>query len=101
MPYSGNQRAYENLPTPDVPVLVTDGKPVNEWVTRVPGERAQFQQFETVGVGRPNDVSLIPFYLAHHQRYTVYWDLLTEQDWDLAMERTAAFFDAHVKNGGK
>ena len=23
------------------------------------------------------------------------------EDWDLAMERTAAFFDAHVKNGSK
>jgi len=78
MPYSGNQTAYENLPTPDVPVLVADGKPVDEWVKRVPGKALQFK---TVGVGRPEDVSLIPFYRAHHQRFTVYWDLFTEQDW--------------------
>jgi len=78
MPYSSNQRAYENVPTPDVPVLVADGKPVDEWVKRVSGKALQFK---TVGVGRPRDVSLIPFYRAHHQRYTVYWDLLTEKDW--------------------
>ncbi len=78
MPYSGNQGAYENLPTPDVPVLVTDGRPVDEWVERVSGKALAFK---TVGVGRPNDVSLTPFYQAHHQRYTVYWDMFTEQEW--------------------
>ena len=78
MPYSGNQKAYANLPTPNVPVLVADGKPVDEWIKRVPGKSLQFK---TVGVGRPNDVSLIPFHEAHHQRFTVYWDLFTEKDW--------------------
>ncbi len=78
MPYSGNQKAYANLPTPDVPVLIAGGKPVAEWVERVPGESLQFK---TTGVGRPEDVSLIPFHEAHHQRYTVYWDLFTEEDW--------------------
>ena len=78
MPYSGNQKAYANLPTPDVPVLVAGSRPVAEWVDRVPGPALQFK---TTGVGRPNDVSLIPFYKAHHQRFTVYWDLFTEEDW--------------------
>jgi len=78
MPYSGNQNAYVNAPTPDVPVLVTDGQPVNEWVERVSGTSLEFK---TVHVGRPSDVSLIPFYRAHHQRYTVYWDLFTEEGW--------------------
>jgi len=78
MPYSGNQKAYANLPTPDVPVLIADGKPVDQWVERV-GDKSL--QFKTVGVGRPEDVSLIPFHEAHHQRYTVYWDLFTEKDW--------------------
>jgi hypothetical protein len=78
MPYSANQRAYENLPTPEVPVLVTDRQPADKWIKPVPGEMLRFQ---TVGVGRPRDVSLIPFYQAHHQRFTVYWDLLTEEGW--------------------
>jgi len=87
MPYSGNQKAYEHLPTPEVPVLVTDGKPVGEWLERVSGETLQFK---TVGVGRPNDVSLIPFYRAHHQRFTVYWDLLSEKDWQQRQTERAA-----------
>jgi hypothetical protein len=78
MPYSGNQRAYENLPTPDVPALVSDGKPIDEWLKQIPGETLHFK---TVDVGRPNDVMLIPFYQAHHQRFTVYCDLLSEKDW--------------------
>ncbi len=78
MPYSGNQNAYGNLPTPDVPVLVANDRPVDEWVERVSDKAMEFR---TVGVGRPGDVSLVPFYQAHHQRYTVYWDLFTEDEW--------------------
>src|SRR5262249_34178722 len=33
------------------------------------------------GVGRPNDVTLVPFYQIHRQRYSVYWNLLSETDW--------------------
>jgi len=80
MPYSAYHLAYANMPTPDVPVLLTNDKPVAEWVERVPGKKLQFK---TVGVGRPDDVSLIPFYQAHHQRFTVYWDLFTEQQWNV------------------
>ena len=31
--------------------------------------------FETVGIGRPNDVTLIPYHLLHHERYNLYWQL--------------------------
>ena len=31
--------------------------------------------FRTRGIGQPSDVSLIPFYRLHHQRYSVYWRL--------------------------
>jgi len=78
MPYSGNQKAFANLPTPEVPVLVAGDKPVDRWLRRVTDKGLVFK---TVGVGRPKDVSLIPFHTAHHQRYTVYWDLLTEEKW--------------------
>jgi len=29
--------------------------------------------FRTESIGRPRDVTLIPFYRLHHQRYTIYW----------------------------
>jgi len=76
--YSGNPKANANLPVPEVPVLVVDNKPPSQWVKRISDQQLKFQ---TVGVGRPEDVELIPFYQAHRIRYTVYWDLLSEQDW--------------------
>ena len=29
--------------------------------------------FETVGIGRPRDVKLAPFYRLAHERYNLYW----------------------------
>jgi DUF1680 family protein len=61
-----------------IPVFVTDGKPVDEWVTQ---PRKDELVFRTHGVGRPNDVELVPFYHVHDIRYSVYWDLYDEQGW--------------------
>jgi len=36
----------------------------------VPGESLVF---ETVGVGRPRDVQLAPYFRLAHERYTLYW----------------------------
>ena len=32
--------------------------------------------FETVGLGRPTDVQLAPFYRLAHERYNFYWKVL-------------------------
>ncbi|HQT92677.1 MAG TPA: DUF4986 domain-containing protein, partial [Candidatus Kryptobacter bacterium] len=61
-----------------IPVFVTDGKPVDEWVTQ---PRKDELVFRTRGVGRPNDVELVPFYHVHDIRYSVYWDLYDEHGW--------------------
>jgi DUF1680 family protein len=65
-------------PAPRVPVFVTEGKPLEQWVQPAAGKPLEFQ---TRAVGRPADVSLIPFYRMHHRRYSVYWDLFTEAQW--------------------
>jgi uncharacterized protein len=65
----GNLRARDNFS--DVPTLNIAGKPVDEWIKPVKGKSLTF---ETVGVGRPHDVTLIPFYQEAHDRYTVYWN---------------------------
>jgi hypothetical protein len=54
----------------DVPALASLGRPVAEWVEPVPGK---ILTFETVGIGRPHDVTLVPFYQQAHERYTIYW----------------------------
>jgi DUF1680 family protein len=68
----------QSQPAPRVPVFVTEGKPLPEWVQPAAGKPLAFETHE---VGRPADVSLIPFYRTHHERYSVYWDLFTDQQW--------------------
>ncbi len=60
------------------PVLVTDGKPVAEWVRPVSLAR---QTYKTAGVGKPRDVELTPFHRLHDRRYTVYLDVYSQEDW--------------------
>lgn len=61
-----------------VPVLLTENRPVTEWVK--PVSLADLT-FKTEGVGRPRDVELKPFFSLHDRRYTVYLDLFTEAEW--------------------
>jgi len=62
-----------------VPVLLTEGKPPAEWLKPVEGRSNAFRM---VGVGKPRDVALYPFYRTHDKRYTVYWDFLTPEEWN-------------------
>ena len=62
----------------DIPVLITNDKPVSEWIKQIPNQSLSFQ---TVNVGRPRDINLKPFYETYDQKYIVYWDLFTEQAW--------------------
>lgn len=64
---------------PRVPVLVTEGRGPQEWLERL---TAKPLAFKTSGVGRPDDVELIPFYGMHHRRYGVYWDFFTAAQWE-------------------
>ena len=61
-----------------VPVLLTSDKPVEQWVKPVAGK---VNLFRLTGVGRPRDVELCPFYRMHDNRYTIYWDIFTQQQW--------------------
>ncbi len=66
-------------PAAQVPALVTENRDCAAWLKPVP---EQALAFVTAGVGRPNDVPLIPFYQMHHQRHIVYWDLFSEAQWE-------------------
>jgi hypothetical protein len=46
--------------------------------------------FRTEGLGRPRDVTLIPFYKASDQRYTVYWSVVTPAEWEARLAARAA-----------
>ena len=61
-----------------VPLLVTNGRSVGLWTKQVPGRPLTF---ETRGVGRSEDVTLTPFYMMHDRKYAVYWDCVTDREY--------------------
>lgn len=61
-----------------VPVLLTEGRPVRDWLKPVAQKNLAFR---TQSVGRPRDVDLVPFHSLHDRRYTVYLDCYTAAEW--------------------
>ena len=66
-------------PTEPVPSLITDNRPIGEWLEPVPQQTGSFR---TEGVGRliggpQQEIGLVPFYRLHRRTYSIYWDLYT------------------------
>lgn len=77
--HAHDQNQFNKIPPAHVPVLVSDDADVSNWLKPVAGSPLTFK---TTGVGKPNDVTMIPLYQLHHERYTVYWKLLSTRQWD-------------------
>jgi DUF1680 family protein len=77
-PLTPNQTDYSHLPVPSAPMFVASAADLLKHVKPVKGQPLTFQ---TRGIGRPVDVTLIPFYELHRQRYSVYWRLITDAEW--------------------
>jgi hypothetical protein len=73
------------LRTPAIPAFVGDPAKMLGSIERVPGRPLTFR---TKGLAQPHDVTLVPFFRAADQRYTVYWKLFTPPQW---AERKAQF----------
>ena len=86
-PFARGQTDFSALPAPAAPVMVCDAAKL---LTRVKPVSGQPLTFRTDGIGRPQDVTLIPFYQMHRQRYSVYWNLLSEEDWRTQAAQLAA-----------
>jgi DUF1680 family protein len=61
-----------------VPVLLTGERDPSAWLEAVTKEP---NTFKTIGIGKPRDIILRPFYKIYERRYTVYWDLINEKNW--------------------
>lgn len=66
-----------------VPVFVTEQRDPNAWTK---AEKGTANIFRTVSTGRPADVELKPFYKTHERRYSVYFDLFSENNWNQYQE---------------
>jgi uncharacterized protein len=70
-----NYVATQTLPVEKAPVFIGSPRDVPAKVKPVAGRPLAFR---TVGLALPTDVSLVPFYQVHQQRYAVYWKLKDE-----------------------
>ncbi|MEZ4900028.1 MAG: glycoside hydrolase family 127 protein [Saprospiraceae bacterium] len=66
-------------PLYEVPVIVTDNRQPDAWVTQ---ENNHGLRFHSEYAGRPYDLSFIPFYQADTIRYTTYLDYFTDAGWE-------------------
>ncbi len=87
MRYGSNAPQVNRLPAMEVPVFLGEVKDVLAKVQPVAGSGAGAGAgtplaFQTIGLGQPRDVQLIPLYKASDQRYTVYWKVYSPADWD-------------------
>ena len=86
-PFVKRQTELSRLPAPAAPVLVCEADRLLDHVQPVPGQALTFR---THGIGRPEDVTLIPFYRMHRERYSVYWKQLSETEWRAQQAELAA-----------
>jgi uncharacterized protein len=86
----GERRIRRGNPEPgtQVPVFVTDEKPVEQWLKPVAGEAPG--HYRTDGVGRDRDIDFMPFYRLQRRVYGVYWDLYTTAQWEQRAAEIAA-----------
>lgn len=66
-------------PLEQAPVFVADSnEAILSRIKPVPGRRSLFR---TEGLVKPQDVTLAPFFRIHFQRYAIYWQLTSEDQW--------------------
>lgn len=75
-PYTPHIRQLKPL---TIPAFVCERSQVLASVKPVTGKVLTFR---TSGIGRPGDVTLVPFYKMFEDRYTVYWNLYTERGYE-------------------
>jgi hypothetical protein len=86
-PYARSQTQFDTVPDPAAPMLLTGADHLLDNIKPVSGQALTFR---THGIGRPQDVTLEPFYRVHGERYTVYWRLISEAEWTAEAAQIAA-----------
>ncbi len=86
-PYAKGQTDLNKVASPEVPVFVCG---ISELISHIQPLGSKPLAFQTKGIGKPRDVSLIPFYQLHHQRYSVYWQVYSTEEWKKVESERAA-----------
>ncbi len=77
-----------------VPVLILNDRNPGTWLKPAEGK---INTFVTCNTGRPKDIELKPFYETYNRRYSVYWDVFTEQKWEDYKEQYKADLEQKKK----
>ena len=77
-PYAKDQLNFVKVPDPQVPVFVTDEKSLLKHIQPVPGQPLTFR---TKNLGKPDDVTFVPYYKLSDERYSIYWSVVSPADW--------------------
>ena len=85
-PCAKDQLDFVKVPDPKVPVFVSDPNSLLKHV-KTTGEPSVFR---TKNLGQPDGVTLIPFYKAQHEPYSVYWIVVSEADWKAKSAKATA-----------
>jgi uncharacterized protein len=62
-----------------VPVLLASDRNPESWTESVQGKANTFLTKET---GKPKEVEFKPFYKTHERRYSVYFDIFSQENWE-------------------
>jgi DUF1680 family protein len=87
-PYARDQLDQARIPPATAPCFVTPSGA--DWLNRVELVSRSPLLFRTRGLAQPNEVVLEPLYQLHHERYTVYWKVLTPAAWETIRSDRAA-----------
>ena len=77
-PYAEGQTKYDSIPSPIASSFVCD---LHELTSHIEPSLGHPLTFRSRGIGKPEDVTFIPFYKMHHQRYSVYWKVFSPEEW--------------------
>ncbi len=90
----GARREGRGAVEPPIPVLVAAGRPVTEWVLPDGAKAGDFRVQQVARViaepGVPGDVTLAPFHRTDERTYSVYFDVVTPQEFDARVGALAA-----------
>jgi uncharacterized protein len=78
IPYAKEQFANLKERPVGVPTLMRNDEPLEYSIVRMADGSLKFH---TDGIGRPNDVTLVPFWEISYSRYNVYWDVVSDKQW--------------------
>ncbi len=82
-----NENVLRNIPAPVIPYFVAEN---GRWLDHLQPVSGQPLTFRTTRMVQPHEVTLIPFWRAHHQRYAVYFETFTPADWKRKTAELAA-----------